>query len=133
MGRFEKQPIERKRILEDFIESGRKNCKFDLSIQCDNDNCETDTKSLCPRNYWMLNNNLWSKHLVESPEQEQIGGDHYKNFVIQPSEFILRNKLGWLEGNVIKYVCRHSFKNGAEDIRKGIHYLKLILKWVYGN
>jgi hypothetical protein len=68
-----------------------------------------------------------------NPTRTQVGGDHYSHFVIQPSEFILKNKLGWLEGNVIKYVCRHPFKNGIEDIRKAIHYLQLILKWVYNT
>lgn len=69
----------------------------------------------------------------KQPEQTQVGGSHYKRFSIQPSEFIHRNQLGWCEGNVIKYVCRHGFKNKAEDIRKAIHYLELLLKWVYGE
>lgn len=67
------------------------------------------------------------------PSTNQVGGSHYKNFEIQPSEFIHKNNLGWCEGNVIKYVCRHQFKNGAEDVKKAIHYLKLILQWVYNE
>ena len=61
----------------------------------------------------------------------QIGGDHYAVFAIQPSEFIYANNLGWLEGNAVKYICRHQDKGGAEDIRKAIHYLELILEWHY--
>lgn len=72
-------------------------------------------------------------NLTINPEQTQVGGSHYKDFAIQPSEFIHKNKLGWAEGNVIKYVCRHGFKNGAEDLRKAIHYLELLLKWAYGE
>jgi len=53
--------------------------------------------------------------------------DHY-NVPIQPVEFIVKNDLGFREGNVIKYVCRHKAKNGAEDIRKAMHYLEMILE-----
>jgi hypothetical protein len=62
----------------------------------------------------------------------QVAGGHYKAFAIQPSEFIHRNRLGFLEGNVIKYVCRHRAKNGRQDIEKAIHYLQLLLEWEYG-
>jgi hypothetical protein len=45
---------------------------------------------------------------------------------IQPAEFINKNKLLFAEGNAIKYICRHSHKNGVEDIDKAIHYLEMI-------
>jgi len=57
----------------------------------------------------------------------QTGGDHYKKMKIQPVEFIEANKLGFCEGNVVKYISRHQFKNGREDIKKVIHYCELIL------
>jgi hypothetical protein len=65
--------------------------------------------------------------------EEQVAGTHYKDMEIQPSEFIYRNKIGWPEGNVIKYVCRHRWKNGIEDIRKAIHYLQLLIEWEYSK
>lgn len=65
--------------------------------------------------------------------QKQVGGSHYAEFNIQPVEFIIKNELGFLEGNVIKYVCRHHKKNGAQDIQKAIHYLELILDFYYAN
>ena len=61
------------------------------------------------------------------------GGKHYQGFVIQPAEFIIKNKLRFAEGNVIKYTLRHRGKNGAEDIKKAIHYLKMILELEYGE
>jgi hypothetical protein len=61
----------------------------------------------------------------------QVGGNHYKSLKIQPVEFITANKLSFLEGCVIKRVCRHRAKNGAEDIRKAIHELNLILELEY--
>jgi|APCry1669188910_1035180.scaffolds.fasta_scaffold06834_2 Protein of unknwon function (DUF3310) len=63
----------------------------------------------------------------------QIGGNHYKDMAIQPVEFITANDLGFLEGNVVKYICRHHAKNGAQDIKKAIHYCQLILSTKYGE
>lgn len=64
--------------------------------------------------------------------EKQIGGDHYKNCEIMPAEFIYKNKLDFLEGNVIKYITRHKEKDGPEDIKKVIHYAQLILELTYG-
>ncbi len=63
----------------------------------------------------------------------QVGGDHYKDFEIMPIEYISKNKLDFLEGNIIKYISRHRNKNGAEDIIKIIHYAHLILELEYGE
>ena len=59
---------------------------------------------------------------------KQVGGDHYKSQEIQPWDFVISNKLGFLEGNAIKYIARHTKKNGAEDIKKAIHYLEKLLE-----
>lgn len=64
---------------------------------------------------------------------EQVGGNHYKQLAIQPSEYIYLNQLGWFEGNVVKYVTRHKVKNGVEDIKKAIHYLHLLMEYEYGG
>lgn len=61
----------------------------------------------------------------------QVGGNHYKRYAIQPGEFIHRNGIGYMEGNVIKYVCRHREKNGRQDLEKAIHYLQLLMEWEY--
>lgn len=63
--------------------------------------------------------------------EEQVAGNHYKEFAIQPTEFIQKNNIGFIEGNVIKYVCRHKKKNGRQDIEKAIHYLQLLLEYEY--
>ena len=63
------------------------------------------------------------------PQERQVGGAHYKNFKIQPYEFISKNNLSFFQGNVVKYVCRYLFKNKVEDLEKIIHYCELeILK-----
>ena len=67
----------------------------------------------------------------ENALRKQEGGNHYKDMAIQPVEFITANNLGFLEGNVVKYICRHHAKNGAEDIKKAIHYCELLLQTKY--
>ena len=63
------------------------------------------------------------------PQDRQIGGSHYKNFSIQPYEFISKNNLSFFQGNVVKYVFRYLSKNKIEDLQKIIHYCALeILK-----
>jgi len=57
----------------------------------------------------------------------QVGGSHYQ-LPIQPIDYIVKNNLGYREGNVIKYVSRYKTKNGKEDIKKAIHYLEMILE-----
>ena len=52
------------------------------------------------------------------PQDKQIGGSHYKNFKIQPYEFISKNNLSFFQGCVVKYVCRYLHKNKVEDLRK---------------
>jgi hypothetical protein len=65
--------------------------------------------------------------------KNQEGGSHYRGYAIQPVEYIVANGVGFLAGNVIKYVTRYKDKGGAEDIRKAIHYLNLILEFEYPN
>jgi len=63
-----------------------------------------------------------------SAHKKQVGGDHYKRMAIQPSHYIVRNKLGWYEGNIVKYITRHSIKGGRQDVEKVIHYAELLLE-----
>lgn len=63
----------------------------------------------------------------------QEGGEHYKKHAIQPIEYTHANGLNFCEGNIVKYITRHRDKNGAEDIRKIIHYAELILQLEYGE
>ena len=64
---------------------------------------------------------------------KQIGGEHYKHMKIQVTEFVSANDIPFIEGNVIKYVCRHAHKNGKEDVLKAIHYLNLLLEYNYNE
>lgn len=73
---------------------------------------------------------LWKRFYETVEEENNIwnqGSLHYRDFEIQPSQFINKNKLHFAEGNVIKYVCRHKLKGKKEDIKKAKHYLDMIL------
>ena len=59
--------------------------------------------------------------------KKQVGGDHYKSMIIQPSEFINKNNLPFAEGNAIKYLCRHKQKNQKEDLLKAKHYIDMAI------
>ena len=44
---------------------------------------------------------------AKDADEKQIGGNHYRNFLIQPWTFIRKNGLNPFQANVIKYVCRY--------------------------
>lgn len=58
----------------------------------------------------------------------QVGGDHYKKNAIQPWDYITSNQLGYLEGNIVKYVSRWKDKGGRQDLEKAKHYLDKLLE-----
>lgn len=62
----------------------------------------------------------------------QVGGNHYQ-LPIQPIEYIHKNGLGFIEGNVIKYITRHRNKNGKQDLLKAKHYIDLLIQLEYGE
>ena len=64
-------------------------------------------------------------------QDTQVGGDHYKIYKIQPTEFIHTNNIPFIEGNIIKYIVRHRDKNGVEDLKKAKHYIDLLIKYEY--
>lgn len=74
-----------------------------------------------------MENNKTAKNALDV----QVGGDHYKKLAIQPAVYCRLNKMQALESSVVRYVTRHQDKNGAEDIRKAIHCLEMILEMDY--
>lgn len=58
--------------------------------------------------------------------KKQVEGDHYKKYTIQPIEFITKNNIPFIEGNIIKYICRWKDKGGSKDLDKVIHYVELL-------
>ena len=64
----------------------------------------------------------------DGAKARQVGGSHYKDCAIQPIEFILKNGLGFCEGNVVKYVTRWRAKGGIADLEKARHYIDLLIE-----
>ena len=63
--------------------------------------------------------------------EKQIGGSHYQKYKIQPSKFVVENKLLFPEGCAIKYICRHSHKGKKQDLLKAIHFIEMIIERDY--
>jgi hypothetical protein len=59
--------------------------------------------------------------------KKQIGGNHYLKYKIQPVEFIIKNNIGFVEGNIIKYILRFKDKGGIADLEKAKHYIELLI------
>lgn len=60
--------------------------------------------------------------------ETQVSGSHYKDFPIQPVEFIHKNNIPYIEGNVIKYISRWRDKGGIADLEKAKHYIDLLIE-----
>jgi hypothetical protein len=71
--------------------------------------------------------------LFPTANDMQVGGDHYMDRSIQPWDYIVSNDLGFLEGNIIKYVTRWKYKNGVDDLRKAQHYLAKLIEVADGT
>lgn len=68
---------------------------------------------------------------MSNPYDNQVGGDHYQKYKIQPSEFINKNKLLFAEGSAIKYIVRHQDKGGKESLEKAKHFIDMIIERDY--
>ena len=63
--------------------------------------------------------------------KKQVGGKHYIKYKIQPSQFVVENKLLYPEGCVIKYILRHRLKGKQQDLEKAIHFIEMIIERDY--
>ena len=85
--------------------------KPDCEEPCEDCTCDTST---------VAQHSAWN---------EQVGGNHYKDFAIQPTEFIMKNKLNFLEGCIIKRICRYKKKgDGITDLKKIKHEIDLLIE-----
>jgi|TARA_R110000744_G_scaffold118083_1_gene220607 hypothetical protein len=60
---------------------------------------------------------------------------YYKNYKIEPVDFIMKNHIPYAEGNVIKYICRWQKKhdtpgNQLEDLLKAKRYVDFLIRQV---
>lgn len=85
--------------------------------------------------------NLLTRRIT--PETDVVKNPpHYTRWAIQPKVFILRNKMEFWRGNVIKYVSRAGFKlyEGKDateseiiDLEKAINYCQSRIKQLKGE
>ena len=63
--------------------------------------------------------------------KQQVGGTHYSKHGIQAIEFIVSNDLGFVEGNIVKYIIRYKDKGGKADLEKARHYIDMLIEMRY--
>lgn len=56
---------------------------------------------------------------------QQVGGSHYSQYLIEPTDFITRNEIPFCHANILKYLLRYRAKGGLADLEKARHYVKL--------
>lgn len=66
-------------------------------------------------------------------DTRQVGGKHYISLEIQPWEVIDRNKMGFFDGNALKYLMRFRAKDGVKDLEKARHYLDKLIEMERGR
>jgi hypothetical protein len=76
---------------------------------------------------------LTTVQVVTTPDDIQIGGNHYKKHSIQPWDAIHSWGLGFFTGNAVKYIARYKDKGGIEDIKKARHYLDKLVSMHEAN
>ena len=67
------------------------------------------------------------RHVIEGKEK-QTNPDHYSELAIEPLDYIIANKMDFLEGNIIKYVTRYPNKGGVEDLIKAREYIDKLIE-----
>ena len=53
---------------------------------------------------------------------------HYTKGKIEVIDFILDQKMNYLQGNTVKYLCRYKDKNGLEDLKKEQWFLNKLIE-----
>jgi len=68
------------------------------------------------------------KHdVVEHPSHYTTGGIEVLDFIKAKTKNLPGDE-GYLVGNILKYACRYSYKNGVEDLKKARFYLEDLIK-----
>ena len=62
---------------------------------------------------------------------DNVSPQHYQQGNIQVLDFITDQKFSYLEGNIVKYICRYKTKNGLEDLEKANYYLDALINEVF--
>lgn len=62
---------------------------------------------------------------------KQVGGNHYKQYKIQPYEFFIKNQIPHHKAAIIRRILRYDHPTGAglEDLEKIKHEVDLIIEF----
>lgn len=68
---------------------------------------------------------------TDKASDKQVGGNHYKDFQIQPYEFFVKNNLPFHKADIIKRIVRYDLPGGKglEDLEKIKHEVDLIIEF----
>lgn len=77
-----------------------------------------------------IDENDKSLQRLRSANTRQVGGDHYMKQAIQPWDYIVANKIGFLAGCAIKYISRYDSPGagGIRDLEKAKHFLEKLIE-----
>ena len=67
------------------------------------------------------------------PTERIIHPKYYNSGSIEVWDFIISHNMNFLEGNILKYLCRHKHKNGLEDLKKAKEYLDKLIETESGQ
>lgn len=77
----------------------------------------------------MLHKEMSSVSMYDySDEHSATNPGHYNQGTIQPWDYILDHDMGFLEGNIVKYITRYKKKGGREDLLKAKTYLDKLIE-----
>jgi len=97
---------------------------------------ESSEFNIDPKGYWKGAQSIGGEGGANIPKlasQKQVGGNHYKQFKIQPAEFCYKNNIPYLEATAIKYLCRWKDKGGIQDLEKAKHFIDLLIEFENAN
>lgn len=96
----------------------------------DNNGIELDEKNPGPVGDWKVAKKpIPTEFFTVTKTGDANTSEHYKHFRIQPIDFVVANDLGFLEANVIKYICRYPYKGAAlKDLEKARQYVDWLIE-----
>ena len=68
------------------------------------------------------------KQLSRLEKEEVTNPKHYNELKSEPLDYIIANELDFLEGNIVKYVSRYTYKGGVNDLLKARTYLEKLIE-----
>ncbi len=109
--------------------------KINHQVLCSMDNpVDFDGISVDDQHLWYCDENNITEHFTQEDLSDSSTNDlvnhpiHYTKGKIEVIDFIEDQKLGYKEGNVVKYVCRARYKGKLQDLKKAQWYLNRLIE-----